>query len=246
MRAFCTALAVAVGVAGCDFIVDLRRSFHPEEEDAGEFGKAGLRVEVDPPAGISILLDGIRVSSMSPYVNRKLKAGVHRLEVRAMGYHAVTMPVELEDGELVTVPVTLRERRPDDPEPEPAPHKPPRRRPPPPPPQGPAPPLPSGVEPIALTAVPDPKVPVLLDHVPAGRELVLERVAGSITVGVMNLRYRVGGAGLLTIQVPDDGATWLRHNKKLKRGAALKLHRGVVRLRRRAADGSDQTVLLRR
>jgi len=247
VRAVCTALAIVAAVSGCDLIADLRKAFHPEEEDAGEFGKAGLRVEVDPPVGISILLDGVRVSSMSPFMNKKLKAGVHRLEVRAMGYHAVAMPVELEDNELVTVPVTLRERAPDEPEPEPPP--PPdnsRRDPPPPPPDGPAPPLPSGVNAITLTVAPDPKVPVLLDNTLGGRQLILERVHGKIIIGVMNLRYRIGGAGLLTIQVADDKATWLRHNKKLKRGASFKLHRGVVRLRRRAADGTDQTVLLRR
>ena len=101
--------------------------------------------------------------------------------------------------------------------------------------------------PITLTVVPDPKVPVLLDGgTQVNRQVTLERVHGRITIGVMNLRYRIGGAGLLTLQIGDDNATWLRHSKRLKRGASFKLHRGVVRLRRRAPDGTDQTVLLRR
>ena len=99
-----------VGAGGCDAFQKLRAAFHPDEGDTPEFGKAGLRVEVQPPDGISILLDGRRVASVSPWINKRLTAGSHRLEVRAMGYFPVTLPVELADGEVLKVPVALRRR----------------------------------------------------------------------------------------------------------------------------------------
>jgi hypothetical protein len=87
---------------------------------------------------------------------------------------------------------------------------------------------------------------VLVDGALVGRRVALERARGLITMGPMSLRYRAAGSGLLTLQIADDDAVWLRHNTRLNPGASFKLHRGVVRVRRQAADGTDQTALLRR
>ncbi|MEE8409494.1 MAG: hypothetical protein V3T05_07810 [Myxococcota bacterium] len=238
-------VAVIPVASGCDLFNTLRGAFHPDEGDSPEFGKAGLRVEVDPPAGISILIDGRRVASVSPYVNRKLRAGPHRLEVRAMGYHSVTLPVELVDGALITVPVSLRRRLGTDaiaegkPEPD-VPEAPP-------PPEPPAPPLPPGVDPIVLQVAAKPRVPIMLDQVTVKRRAItLERTHGEIIVGVARISYRIGGAGLLVVTVAADDAAWSKDGKPLKRGKSFKLHRGSVRLRRVASDGTDQTILLRR
>jgi hypothetical protein len=241
------AVAVLWGTSGCDATKKLRAVFHPENGEAPEIGNAGLRVEVEPPDGISILVDERRVASVSTYVNRKLTAGVHRLEIRAMGYYTVTLPIVLADGELVTVPVSLR-RRPgtravsaDAPEPDPSVAAPPEA------PSAPAARLPPGVDPIPLQIGSKPAVPTRLDEIPVdGRRVTLERVHGEIRVGVLAIRYRVGGAGLLFFEIPDDGATWSRDGRRLERGTTFKLHRGPTRLRRVASDGTDQTVFLRR
>lgn len=246
----CPGILVAASIAaapGCDAIESLRAVFHPEEGEAPELGKAGLRVEVEPPDGISILIDERRVATVSPYVSRTLKAGPHRLEIRAMGFHPVTLPIVLEDGETVIVPISLR-RRPgteamsaDAPEPDPSIPAAPE------PPEPPAPRLPPGVDPISLHVVSKPAVPALLDDVQIdGRLIRLERVHGEIRVGVVAVRYRVGSAGLLFLEIPDDEAAWSRDGKRLGGGASFKLHRGPTRLRRVGQDGTDQTVILRR
>ncbi len=231
-----------LAAGGCGLVEKLRQEVHGDEVDVPELGNAGLRVEVEPPTGLSILLDGLRVASTAPYVNRRLRAGPHRLEVRAMGYHPFTLPVVLTDGELLTVPVALRPRAgaaPETPELSPS-------APGPEPPEAPAPPLPAGVKPIALTLAPKPDVPILLDGVVQGREVLLERVYGRLQVGLISLRYTIGGAGLLTFELPADDATWYKQSTRLPAGATVKLPRGPLRLRRVAADGTDQVVLLRR
>jgi hypothetical protein len=114
-------VACAVGVSGCESFGDLRKLFHPDEAPGEGLGNAGLRVEVEPADGISILLDGVRVASVSPYVDRRLKAGPHQVEVRAMGYYSLTLPVILSDDKLTTIPVALRQRPASDPEHKPTP-----------------------------------------------------------------------------------------------------------------------------
>lgn len=246
-RMLCWLVIVSASPAagGCDLFKALRVAFHPDEGESPEFGKAGLRVEVEPPSGISILIDDRRVASVSPYVSRKLKAGPHRLEVRAMGYHSVTLPIELVDDELITIPVSLRRRRgtktiaPEElaPEVPDAPEAP----------EAPAPPLPAGVAPIVLQVAAKPRVPIMLDQVTVkGRAITLQRTHGEIIVGVARIAYRIGGAGILVLTVAADDAAWSKDGKPIKRGKSFKLHRGSTRLRRVASDGTDQTVLLRR
>ncbi|OGQ91764.1 MAG: hypothetical protein A2289_11980 [Deltaproteobacteria bacterium RIFOXYA12_FULL_58_15] len=241
------AIALAVGsMTGCDAIANLRAMFHPEEQQPDKVGKAGLRVDVEPETGITILLDGDRVATESPYVNESLTAGTHRLEVRGMGFQSLTLPVHLENRQLVTVPVKLLPRAISPAERKVAP-TPSRNVPPPDPPPPPAPILPPGVEPIALSAMPKPQAAVLLDHQSVDpNNIILERVHGTLAIGDLTLLYRVGGAGLLTLLIADDGAQWFKHRTRLEGGGQIKLHRGAVRIRRAAPDGSDQTVILRR
>ncbi|MBI5507409.1 MAG: PEGA domain-containing protein [Deltaproteobacteria bacterium] len=235
--------SVALGT-GCEAIKDLRRKLRGDETPAESPGTAGLRVEVEPQDGITVLLDEVRVASVSPFVSRTLAAGTHRLEVRAMGYYPVALPVTLEANKVVTVPVALRPR-PNEPAPTRTP-PPPRARSPEPPPSA-APALPDGVRPIVLTLAPTPEAPVQLDRVNvAGRQVRLERVAGELAVGAMSLHYMVGGADLLTLSIPNDDATWTKDGAALKPGTGFKLHNGVVRLRRSTAEGDDQSLLIRR
>ncbi len=235
------AVGLLLALAGCDAVASLRRLFQGESAT----GKAGLRVEVVPPDGISILVDGTRVATRSPYVAQDLAPGPHRLEVRGMGYHPVILPMMLKDGESATVPVALRPRATPDQTPQretlsPSPMPPPAPAPP-------APLLPAGVAPITIQLVPEPEVLILLDGAPlAGKQATLMRVEGEMTVGVMTLRYRFGGAGLFELSAAEDGARWWRDGAALKPGGAFKLHRGATRLRRTSNDGTDQNLVIRR
>src|SRR4051812_4398611 len=96
---FYTTLACCLSLValGCDSIASLRQYLPvaQQERDVG-VDSAGLTVEVEPPLGISIFFDGAKVATTSPYINRNLLAGPHTLHVRAMGYHAITLPVSLK------------------------------------------------------------------------------------------------------------------------------------------------------
>src|SRR5688572_8923662 len=98
-------------LAGCDAYKKLYGFFHADE-GTDHAGNAALTVEVVPRDGISILLDGAHVANSSPYRGEKLKSAPHTLEVRAMGYHPVTLPITLQDWQTLSIPVQLRVREP--------------------------------------------------------------------------------------------------------------------------------------
>ena len=229
---------------GCEAFENLRKKLHSDEGNDGKLGSAGLQVEVEPADGISILLDGVRVASASPYVDHKLKAGPHQIEVRAMGFYSMTLPVTLKDDKLVTIPVALRQRPVSDPETKPKPLPKPKAPIPEPPP---SPILPPGIPHITLVLAPNPETRIALDRVTiANRQVTLERFNGEIVAGSMSLRYAVGSAGLLTLEVPNDRATWFKDGAKLDPGASFRINQGVVRLRRVSSGGDEQSLLIRR
>ena len=106
MKAF--VVWVALTLVGCETFDKFRNAVLNDIPS----NKASLRVDVVPDQGVSILLDGNRVASASPYLGNNLQPGGHTLEVRAMGYFPVSLPVVLKGGELLVVPVTLRLRAP--------------------------------------------------------------------------------------------------------------------------------------
>jgi len=100
MRARATVLAAAlVATTGCEGLRSLRQGLH---DDA-----ATLRVEVQP-AGATVVIDGVEVAAGSPVVREGLTAGIHRLEVRAPGYHPFSTPLDLRPKQRLTVPLALR------------------------------------------------------------------------------------------------------------------------------------------
>jgi hypothetical protein len=113
-------------------------------------------VRVVPEAGISLLIDGQRVADTSPWISTELTPGPHVLHVRAMGYHSVTLPVELAAGQHLTVPVALRPRPPTAAAVAPqipaagGPSGPPPTLPPPARPRAPTAPFPAGARPMVL------------------------------------------------------------------------------------------------
>ncbi len=228
-----TALALVASLSGCELIAKLRHALK------GDDGGATLRVEVQPPVGINILLDGKKVANRSPYVSKQLNPGPHVLEVRAHGYYPVTLPVEVLAGETLNVPVALR--------PAAAKEAPLAKEKPPAPPPPPAPPLPPGVHPVSLLFATSPDSPMLLDGNPvAGKKLTIERVFGKIAAGPIALSYRLGGAGLLEFTLPEEKATWTKDGTILLAGNSFRLHQGATRITRMAADGTYHTLILKR
>ena len=242
-------LAAGASTNGCDSFKRLRNLFHPEGSTTPTKSVKkgpGLRVDVTPPKGITILLDGRRVAQKSPYIGKHLTPGGHLLQVRAMGYLPFNLPVTLQEDKTLRFAVALRPRR-TPPTPSPTPMAP--RAPTLPPPEPPAAPLPAGVKPIVLRLAPSPDAPIQLDGVAEphrDKELVIARVTGRLRVGDMLLQYRVGGAGTFELTLPRDGATWHRDGAPLRQGDSLRLHRGTTRLERTAATDVGQALLIRR
>lgn len=236
-------LCLLVGtLGGCEAIAELRAALKGEETD-DILGNAGLRVEVEPADGITILLDGARVASMSPYHNDRLQPGKHYLEVRAMGYHTFRLPLQLTNHQTITVPVALRPRRkgapgdPAHPDAPPLPEAPPQ--------VGPA--LPPGVKPIPLTVVSKPGVPLSLNGREAGgKKITLKVIKGHVGLGEVSLPYEVGGRGLLFFSVPEDGASWQVEGKPLPAGRRFPHNKGVLRIKRTDAHGTVMSVLIKR
>ena len=251
VRPLALGLSLVVALGACDTLRKLRAGLRDVETD-DSMGRATLRVEVDPPDGITILLDGARVASVSPWIGKNLKAGPHMLQVRAMGYHSITIPVELVDDESVSVPVALRPR----PAADPAARTPRKGRagpaketapPPPPPPQSAGPQVPKGVRAIELTVAPTPGAPLVLDGIAVeGRTVTLSRTHGTLAVGDVTFQYRIGGRGLLFITPPSDGATYELDGRPVPPGSAFKQHVGISRLQRKAGDGAGLTLLIKR
>ena len=98
-------------LTGCDAFAELRAFFHDDgSPPASADAKASLRVDVEPTDGISILLDGVRVGRSSPLHKTDIEPGHHSLEVRAMGYHPVLLPIALKPNHVLRLPVSLRPR----------------------------------------------------------------------------------------------------------------------------------------
>ena len=245
--------ALALSTVACDTFAKLRATFHPEENRGPAFGTAGVRVTVTPPDGITILLDDIRVASLAPYSASDLKPGRHILEVRAMGYHPVRIPIELLAGEVVEVPVTLRSRFPTvrkaTPQPVPEVSETQNSAPPPPiAPEGRAPELPIGVEPILLKLVATPPADLEVDGraVEEGRA-ALRLVSGVIRCGGIDLGYRITASGMLILSIPEDGATWSKDGRPLPKTATFQMHHGALRVGRAAKEqGSEQVLMMMR
>lgn len=244
-------ILLAVSAVGCETIQDLRAALHGETGGEDSIGNARLRVEVEPPDGITILLDGVRVASMSPYVNEHAQPGAHILEVRAMGYHSLRLPIQLEDDETLIVPLALRPR-PEGPtftpRQRPAPEV--QRTPAPPPPSAPktqAPDLPPGVKPIELHVMVRPSTDIFLDGVRVqGRTVTFRKVRGQLGFGDVELSFRIASAGLLFFILPNDGAKWEVGGRPTRPGSEFKHNRGVMLIKRTAPTGTTLTVLLKR
>ncbi|MCK5689335.1 carboxypeptidase regulatory-like domain-containing protein, partial [Myxococcota bacterium] len=211
-------------------------------------GTAGLEIEVDPPMGITILLDGERIASLSPWAGENLQPGPHRLEIRAMGYHTFKLPIKLKAGETMKLPVRLRVLE--------GAHNGHSKRgsmrlngktPPPKPPSARAPNIPPGVQKIALIYRPQPEVPCLLDgNIVKEKKIILDRVYGKISFGLLKLKYRIGGSGVLEFSLPGDQATWRKDSEAVPSDKSFQLRRGATHLRRVGKDGTDQQVILKR
>jgi hypothetical protein len=231
-------------------------------------GATSLEVVVDPPEGITIILDGARVATSSPYQAASVEAGNHTLQVRAMGYHPITLPLTVQVGEHLRVPVSLRVRPPtvfeadaeaEPPEPPsdedaPASAEPSPSQLPPEPaaaPSGPAahvmgPELPEGVAAVDVHILAQPSAPIYVDgRSTDGRMVRLRRSRGTVQVGALVLTYEINPGRAMRILVPNDEAVWFKDTQQVKGSSVIKLNRGAMRMRR-AASGSEQSMVMRR
>jgi hypothetical protein len=99
-RALSQSLLLLALASGCEGLKSFKQGLQDD--------RATLRVEVQPAAGVTVLLDGAELGGASPLVREGLAPGAHRLEVRAPGYHAFSTPVTLRAGQRLTVPLALR------------------------------------------------------------------------------------------------------------------------------------------
>jgi hypothetical protein len=236
---------------GCEAVGRLRLFFHPEHAPPASKATAGLHVEVEPRQGISILLDGERVARSAPLHKTDITPGSHSLEVRATGYYPVRLPIHLKPGEMLRLPVALRPHATQEadatrtPTGGPSAHA-------------------FGAMPataasaarqarsraevtLRLHVAPRPSARVSLDGEPAqGRVVTLRRAEGVLRSGGMTLTYRVVGADVLEIAVPDDHASWYVDGNPIQPGRTFRLHRGPTRIQRYPREGVPQTLTVRR
>lgn len=269
-------LVPLVGAFGCDSITQLKARLHTAPGVAGQTdpiapGQSGLDVVVSPPTGMTVLIDGTPFSHTSPACHRSLEPGTHTVYVRAMGYHAITLPVTLTEGQTLRLPVALRPRTPT---PFSGPvaevgstglrpqaaggapsGQPERNRPRPQPPAGvpashagkAAALLPEGTAGVTLHMVAQPSAPIVVDNdATDGRSVRLHRAQGTLAVGAMVVTYTVAPGRMVDFLVPTDGCLWYRDGTQIKAGSLVHLGRGLLRLRRVAPGAQEQAVVLRR
>lgn len=264
LRALPSALFVGLALltgAGCDPIKRLRHTIHGEEQStadgaSGAGANAGISVTVQPPSGVSILIDGIKVATQSPYDANNLEPGTHTLLVRGMGYQTITLPVELKKQDTLKVPIALLQRPqihpapplPDDEDaPPPREERPPERpRPRPRPQPAPtAPDLPQGMAALDLQLIAQPATPVLLDGQRLdGKTLRIRKQNGLLQVGNLTLVYLVTDSRVLDLTVPNDDGTYNRDGVPLPAGSVIHLTHGATRIHR--TGDNEQAVILKR
>ena len=249
---------------GCNSAQRLRAWIRSEPltgDAATPDGNTQLTVTVDPPEGITIWVDDVKVGTQSPHQQANLAAGPHTLLVRGMGYHQVVLPFTLKAAEQLVLPVSLRPRvvaeaaAPTTVSPLPqaaAGTVPPKRAPRPPPPPKPT-PLPSGVEPIELQYLAQPAAPVAVDGAPSsGGRLLLTHGRGLLQAGSIHLAYSIDAERRLVFELPAGPGTgtgavaWTQDANPLAAGASLPFSRGATRLTRTLTDGSSSSLVLRR
>lgn len=224
-------------------------------------GKTGLEVVVQPASGITILLDGEKVAEASPYTTSTVTPGPHALEVRGMGFYPILLPITVQSGATLQVPVALRARSPGTfegtvatgvPEPRsvakaaPQPAAAPTEDAPPGGAPGTYPELPHGMAAIDVTVTAQPEAPITVDgHVTDGYRVRLHHLKGLITVGALALPYEIWPGSVLELPIPMDGASWFKDDQQLKAATLIKFSHGTVRLRRVTREG-EQNILIRR
>lgn len=229
---------------------------------------ASLEVTVVPASGITLLLDGHKMADTSPYIITELAPGAHVLWVRAMGYHDVTLPLELAPGQQLTVPVALRPRGAHtaatatsqggagmgDPVVQRAAGVPPPRgqggpRMPPPAPRQPSggAPLTAGTRPMLLQLTLTPAGPITVDGTAAAPQQVrLAQGTGELCMADVCLAYRIYPGHVLELTVPHDRAAWFRDGSQVKATSLLRLEGRPMELRRVDRTGAALTVVVRR
>jgi hypothetical protein len=210
---------------------------------------AGLSIEVVPPEGIAIWLEGTRLATRSPFTSTTLRPGAYTLLVRGMGYLPFTLPVELKAGEMVRLPVSLQPRlQVGDPPSVGAATGPQRQA---------AQvvtsptvplstPLPDGVAPLLVRLVPSPATRLSVDGAPAQGEVRLRFGHGVLQAGSLRIEYDVTPSRVLEFVVPNDGGLWFKDGTQVKPTSVIRITLGSTRLQRTALGGAPQSIVIKR
>lgn len=240
-RALLLLTAFAGLVTGCESVRKLRTFFR------GEPGSTKVVIHVLAPSkDATVSLDGHAVTAQNTFEDDAVAPGLHTLSVSAPEHYTFAVPIDVHAGvpfELsvalrrvvhpentartkVTRPHELRKRTPAEPAPAP---------------------LPEGTPTVQLTIAGDPSSVATLDGLPlASKSFAIDHVTGDFGMGRAEIRFRVGAAGVLELQVPDDGTQWFRDGDPLEPGARFAFYRGKTRLQQIQPNGETQTIYLAR
>ncbi|MBN1962199.1 MAG: hypothetical protein JW841_14780 [Deltaproteobacteria bacterium] len=213
-------------ISACDNLNSLKRSLKGED-------RCGFELEVQPQNGITIWLDGVQVAIKSPYLANNITPGSHLLEIKAAGYYPFNLPLNLQIGEIIKIPIALRPT--SQPLPSSHPH------------QTTAKPLPDSYKPIKLNCSTSPSAIVKLDGAPAKKcKLRFKHTNGSLHAGDLHLNYRINAPGQLEFSFTNDDAAWMQNKNIIKPGEYFQLQAKSTRITRVAADGATQTLVLKK
>ena len=231
---------LAGGTVGCESVRKMRSFFR------GEPGATKIVIDVTPNRDVSIALDGHVVSTQGAFEDDAIAPGLHKLSVSAPEHYTFNVPIEVRAGVPFQLSIALRRV----PKPEPTPRAKvtrPRERTARTAPSGPPARLPEGTPAVQLTIAGDPSSIASLDGLPiANKALTIDHVTGDFGMGRAEVRFRVGAAGMLELQVPDDGTQWFRDGDPLEPGARLASYRGKTRPQQIQPNGETQTIYLAR
>jgi hypothetical protein len=206
-----------------------------------EEATAGLVLVVAPSEGIEIALNGVLVSTESPYIDTTIPPGRHDLAIRAPGYAPKHYPVDLTSGRVLQLSVLLEPDPPVSTRAEAPTHQ-----------------EDLGQQELLSQTTEEATRPVrlLLDAWTPGTPLIINnrRVRrrpvqadpgqGDIAVGKMRLIYAQNHNGEVTVTLPTDRARWFKDGRQVNESRSFAVSRGRLHLVRIGRRGKRQHLVV--
>ncbi len=220
--------------AGCNVWETLKEI---TREELPLLSEPNVRLEVTPSTGIAIHLDGKQVATSAPWILRNVPEGLHTLEIRAMGYFPVQLPLDVKRGESLRVPIVLRPRKPVEfieKEPVPQTEKEEKKV--------------DALIAVSLRVSMRPKAPIMLEGVPVviDQKITFKKPQGTLDIGEMRLLYRLEPEGKLFLRPTIDQGIWDKDTQPIEADEEFAMTTGSVKLHRMSVNGTDQHVTITR